>query len=61
MNADTLEVSFYEAATGKPAGSVNAHLDSKRGPVYSLSISPPDGEKPAIRVGRFAFEYGIQK
>ena len=56
---DTLEVKFYEAATGKHVGSVKAHLDPKRGPVRSLTILPPGAEKPVIKIGRFYFEYSI--
>jgi hypothetical protein len=59
MDATTLEVSFYEAATGKPMGSVNARVDSKRGPVYSVHITPPGGDRPSIRIGRFSFEYKV--
>ena len=56
---DTLEVKFYEAATGKRIGDLKAHLDPKRGPVRSLTITPPGTEKPVIKIGRFFFEYSI--
>lgn len=56
---DTLDVKFYEAATGKHIGDVKAHLDPKRGPVRSLTITPPGAEKPVIKIGRFSFEYSI--
>jgi hypothetical protein len=59
MDASTLEVSFYEAATGKPLGSVNARVDSKRGPVYSFHITPAGGDRPTIKVGRFSFDYRV--
>jgi hypothetical protein len=58
---DTLEVSFYEAATGKAVGSVAAGKDTRRGPVYSFVISPSNGEKGSMKIGRFAFEYSILK
>lgn len=56
---DSLEVKFYEAATGKHIGDVKARLDPKRGPVRSLTITPPGTEKPVIKIGRFFFEYSI--
>jgi hypothetical protein len=62
LDGDTLEVSFYEAASGKPVGAVKASLDPKRGPVYSLQILPgTNGAKPLIKIGRFSFEYNILK
>jgi hypothetical protein len=61
VDASTLEVSFYEAATGKPFGMVKARLDSRRGPVYSLHITPPTSDTPAIKIGRFSFEYDLLK
>jgi len=56
---DTLEVSFYEAATGKHVGDVKAQVDPKKGPVRSLTITPPGAEKSVIKLGRFFFEYTI--
>lgn len=62
MDNDTLEVSFYESASGKSLGTIHAALEQKRGPVYSLSISPAanGSSKPVIKVGRFYFEFTIQ-
>jgi hypothetical protein len=56
---DTLEVKFYEASTAKFLGDVRAHLDSRKGPVRSLVITVAGAEKPAVRIGRFFFEYSI--
>jgi len=57
---DTLEVKFYEASTAKFLGDVTAHLDPRRAPVRQLVITPATGsEKPAVRIGRFLFEYTI--
>lgn len=62
MDNNTLEVSFYEAATGKALGKISAAQEQKRGPVYSLLIAPGsgDGSKSMIKVGRFSFEFTIQ-
>jgi hypothetical protein len=61
MDNDTLEVSFYESASGKPLGTIHASLEQKRGPVYSLSINPgANGSKPTVKIGRFYFELAIQ-
>jgi len=60
IDQETLQVSFYEAATGKRLGDVKAHLDPKKGPVKQFGITPPGGaEKPAIKIGRFLLEYSI--
>ncbi|HMG33347.1 MAG TPA: hypothetical protein VKM94_05360 [Blastocatellia bacterium] len=57
---ETLQVSFYEAATGKHLGDVKAHLDQKKGPVRQFAITPPGGaEKPSLKIGRFMLEYSI--
>ena len=57
---NTLEVKFYEASTAKFLGDVTAHLDPRRGPVRQLVITAATGsEKPAVRIGRFFFEYRI--
>ena len=57
---DTLEVKFFEASTAKFLGDVRAHLDSRKAPVRQLVITAAAGsEKPAVRIGRFLFEYTI--
>jgi hypothetical protein len=59
IDPNTQLVSFYEAATGKALGTVKAQLDPKKGPVRSLTITPPGSEKAVIKIGRFYFEYSI--
>ena len=54
-----LEVKFYEASTAKFLGDIRAHLDPRKGPVRSLVITPAGSEKPAVRIGRFFFEYSM--
>jgi hypothetical protein len=56
---NTLQVSFYEAATGKPVGDVKGQLDQKKGAVRSLTITPPGSEKPVIKIGRFFLDYSV--
>jgi hypothetical protein len=59
VDNESLEVKFYEAANGNPVGVVKAHKDSKPGPVRSFFITPPNGGKAMIQIGRFAFEYNL--
>ena len=58
---DALEVKFYEASTGRFLGNVTAHKDPKRVAIRSLAITPPGGEKPVVRIGRFFFEYSLNQ
>lgn len=61
MDNDTLEVSFYESASGKALGTIHASLEQKRGPVYSLAITPgANGNKTMVKIGRFYFELALQ-
>lgn len=55
---NVLLVHFYEAATGRPAGSVPATLMTGVTRVESFRIWPP-AERPAIQIGRFSFSYQI--
>ncbi len=55
---NSLLVHFYEAATGKPVGSVPAALMTGVTRVESFRIWPP-AERSAIQIGRFAFSYQI--
>ena len=59
IDDDTLEVKFYEAATGKFVGAVKALRETKRGAVRSLMILPPENGKGLMQVGRFFFSYEI--
>lgn len=57
---DTLQVSFYEAESGKLLGIVEAKRTSRAGRIESFHISPP-GEKAQIQVGRFGMPYDLLK
>jgi len=57
----TLELKFYEASTGKFLGPVQAIADKQRGPIRSLTISPPENGKGSIKVGRFACSYILSR
>ncbi|MBI1761361.1 MAG: hypothetical protein HYR56_07995 [Acidobacteria bacterium] len=61
VDGEMLEVRFFEAATGKPLGLVNAHLQPARGPIRSLLINPPVGGKGTMLLGRFVFNYALNK
>lgn len=56
---DTLEVRFYEAATGKQLGSVPAKIEKRSGPIRSLLITPPSSGRTIFQIGRFVFEYSF--
>jgi hypothetical protein len=59
-NEDSLTVNFYEAASGKFVGSVEAVKNPSITGVASFRIWPP-GEKSLIQVGRFTFPYQVAK
>lgn len=61
LDDDSMEVKFYEAATGKYLGAVRAVRQSKSGPIRSLLITPPDSDKPLIQIGRFGIDYKLAK
>lgn len=61
VDGEMLEVRFFEAATGKPLGLVNAQLQPARGPIRSLLINPPVGGKGTMQLGRFVFSYALNK
>ena len=54
-----LEVTFYDAASGKEIGKTKAHRESRTGKIVSFRISPPS-EKSIIELGRFAMPYRIK-
>jgi hypothetical protein len=56
---DSLTVKFYEAATGKPLGEVEATLNPSIKSVASFRIWPPN-EKSVMQIGRFTFVYQLQ-
>jgi hypothetical protein len=55
---DSLTVKFYEAATGKPVGEVEAKRDESIHRVESFRIWPPK-DKSVIQLGRFTFPYAL--
>lgn len=57
-NEDSLTVNFYEAASGKFLGSVEAVRNASITRVESFRIWPP-GDKSVIQIGRFTFAYQI--
>jgi hypothetical protein len=58
-NEDSLTVNLYEAASGKPLGSVEATKNASITRVESFRIWPP-GDKSAVQIGRFTFAYQIE-
>ncbi len=57
-NEDSLTVKFYEAASGKPLGSVEATLNPSIKSVASFRVWPPS-EKSVMQIGRFSFPYQL--
>jgi hypothetical protein len=55
---DGLDVKFYEAASGKLLGSVEATLNPVITRVESFRIWPP-GDHALMQIGRFTFSYQI--
>src|SRR5215203_4531556 len=51
LDNTTLNVSFYQAQTGKTVGSVKAKVEQKKGVIYSLLIEPPVEKKGKIYIG----------
>jgi hypothetical protein len=56
LDNDTLEVKFYEAASGKLLGTVKAKRDNRRGAIRSFAINPTDKGTFTMYIGRFMFE-----
>lgn len=57
-NEDSLNVSFYEALTGKYIGRVEALRNSRVGRIESFQIQA-SGDQPLILIGRFGFPYKL--
>jgi hypothetical protein len=55
---DGLDVKFYEAASGKPLGSIAATLNPAITRVESFRVWPP-GDRSVMQIGRFTFSYQI--
>ena len=59
VDDETVEVKFYEAASGKPLGAIKAQKSAKRGPIRSFLITPAANGKGTMQIGRFMFEYRL--
>jgi|SRR6185437_16029649 len=55
---DMLHVKFFDAASGRPLGSVDARLNPSIKRVESFRIWPP-ADRSLIQIGRFTFPYQI--
>jgi hypothetical protein len=55
---DALDVTFYQAQSGKAMGEVEATRNTSITRVESFRIWPPQ-ERPVIQLGRFTFNYSI--
>jgi hypothetical protein len=58
VTEEKLNVSFYEAASGKLLGSIDATLNPAITRVESFRIWPP-GDRSLMQIGRFTFSYQI--
>jgi hypothetical protein len=59
VDDETVEVKFYEAASGKSLGAIKAQKDARRGPIRSFLITPTANGKGTMQIGRFMFEYRL--
>ena len=57
---DSLQVSFYEAASGRFLGNVEANRDDTHRRIESFQILPPS-ENSLMLIGRFGFHYRFSK
>jgi hypothetical protein len=57
---NALAVKFYEAASEKFVGIVEARRTARVGRIESFRILPPD-ERAAVQIGRFAMNYEISE
>ena len=55
---DLLRVTFYQALSGKPLGTIDATRNLAIARVESFRIWPP-ADKPLIQLGRFTFSYAL--
>ena len=58
-SGDGLSVHFFDAATGRERGSVDAHPSKQRVRVEPFHIWPP-GEQTTIQIGRFFMPYSLE-
>ena len=57
---DSLEVLFYEAASGRFLGKVQAIRDDTHRKIESFQILPPS-DRSRMLIGRFGFHYELEK
>jgi len=64
-SGDAIRVLFYQAATGKQVGAVDATRDNSNHRVEAFRIWPPRGApgepRSVIQIGRFFFPYNVLK
>ena len=56
---ETIRVRFYRASSGEPVGEADALKNRRSSLVRSLLISPPNGGRATIQIGRFLLEYRV--
>lgn len=61
VNDEAVEVKFYEAASGKELGTIQAHREARRSAIRSFLISPTVNDKGTMQIGRFVFEYRLSQ
>jgi len=61
INDEAVEVKFYEAASSKELGTIQAQRDARRGAIRSFLISPTGNDKGTMQIGRFVFEYRLSQ
>lgn len=61
VDANTIDVNFHEAASGKLLGSVSAKRGQTKGAIRSITITPPKGGTGTISLGRFTCQYTISE
>jgi hypothetical protein len=58
---ETIRVRFYRASNGEPVGEADALKNRRSSLVRSLLITPPNGGKATIQIGRFLLEYRVSE
>ena len=56
---ETIRVRFYRASSGEPVGEADATKNRRSSLVRSLLISPPNGGRATVQIGRFLLEYRV--
>jgi hypothetical protein len=58
---ETIRIRFYRASSGELVGEADALKNRKSSLVRSLLISPPNGGRANIQIGRFLLEYRVSE